>query len=48
VTQPFIGVKKEGFAGLLKGVGKGLGGLVLKPAAGNWFNPFKSLSADMY
>jgi hypothetical protein len=48
VTQPWIGAKKEGFAGLLKGVGKGFGGLVLKPAAGNSFNSFKTSSIDMY
>lgn len=33
-TQPLEGAKKEGFAGLAKGFGKGIGGLMLKPAAG--------------
>jgi len=28
------GAKKEGFAGLIKGFGKGIGGVVLKPGAG--------------
>lgn len=34
VTQPMNGAKKEGAAGLVKGIGKGIGGLVLKPGAG--------------
>lgn len=34
VTQPLKGAEKEGGAGLLKGFGKGIGGLLLKPAAG--------------
>lgn len=34
VTQPLSGAKKEGAAGFLKGVGKGFGGIVFKPAAG--------------
>ena len=34
VTQPINGAKKEGGVGLLKGMGKGIGGLVFKPAAG--------------
>jgi hypothetical protein len=29
-------VKKEGGAGLLKGFGKGIGGIVLKPGAGKF------------
>ena len=28
------GAKKEGLAGLIKGFGKGIGGVVLKPGAG--------------
>jgi hypothetical protein len=28
------GAEKEGAAGLLKGIGKGIGGLILKPGAG--------------
>ncbi|KAJ9248308.1 CAZyme family GT1 [Paecilomyces variotii] len=35
-TQPLAGAKKDGAAGALKGFGKGIGGLVLKPAAGIW------------
>jgi len=34
VSQPLDGAKKEGAAGFLKGVGKGFGGLILKPGAG--------------
>ncbi|KAL9595222.1 MAG: hypothetical protein Q9179_005061 [Wetmoreana sp. 5 TL-2023] len=33
-TQPFHGAKQEGVAGFIKGVGKGIGGLLLKPQAG--------------
>ena len=35
-TQPLRGAEKEGAAGLLKGIGKGIGGLILKPAAGKF------------
>ncbi|KAG9238186.1 hypothetical protein BJ875DRAFT_480641 [Amylocarpus encephaloides] len=34
VTQPYNGARKEGAVGFLKGVGKGLGGVVFKPSAG--------------
>lgn len=34
VTQPLRGAEKDGGIGLLKGFGKGIGGLMLKPAAG--------------
>ena len=34
MTQPIKGAKEEGPAGLLKGIGKGIGGVVLKPGAG--------------
>jgi hypothetical protein len=37
VTQPLRGAEKEGAAGLLKGIGKGIGGLVLKPGAGQYY-----------
>ena len=33
-TQPLRGAEKEGAVGLVKGFGKGIGGLVLKPASG--------------
>lgn len=36
VTQPIDGAKKEGVAGLIKGFGKGIGGLMLKPTAGKF------------
>lgn len=34
VTQPLRGAEKEGAAGLFKGIGKGIAGLILKPGAG--------------
>lgn len=34
VTQPLRGAEKEGAAGLFKGIGKGIAGVVLKPGAG--------------
>jgi hypothetical protein len=34
VTQPLEGAKKGGFGGFVKGFGKGIGGVVLKPSAG--------------
>ncbi|KAM3564635.1 hypothetical protein ARSEF4850_001768 [Beauveria asiatica] len=34
VRQPLHGAEKEGAVGLVKGFGKGIGGLILKPAAG--------------
>ncbi|UKZ49360.1 hypothetical protein TrVGV298_003607 [Trichoderma virens] len=39
LTQPMRGAQKEGAAGLIKGVGKGIGGLIAKPAAGFWGLP---------
>lgn len=36
VTQPYHGAKEEGAIGFLKGAGKGLGGLLLKPEAGTY------------
>lgn len=39
VTQPLRGAEKEGAAGLMKGFGKGLGGLVLKGGAAVWSVP---------
>jgi len=39
VTQPIRGAEKEGAAGFLKGVGKGIGGLILKPGAGKLSTP---------
>lgn len=37
VTQPLRGAEKEGAGGLVKGFGKGIGGLITKPAAGKSF-----------
>ncbi|KAI9682312.1 MAG: hypothetical protein M1817_000366 [Caeruleum heppii] len=37
VTQPLKGAKEQGAAGFLKGLGKGMGGLILKPGAGYTF-----------
>ncbi|KAI9837038.1 MAG: hypothetical protein M1819_000687 [Sarea resinae] len=39
VTQPLKGAEKEGFAGAIKGFGKGIGGVVLKPSAAFWGVP---------
>ncbi|KAI0521527.1 hypothetical protein F5B22DRAFT_541235 [Xylaria bambusicola] len=39
VTQPLKGAEKEGGAGLIKGFGKGIGGLVLKSGAAIWGIP---------
>ncbi|KAL5314993.1 hypothetical protein ACEPPN_017643 [Leptodophora sp. 'Broadleaf-Isolate-01'] len=39
VTQPLRGAEKEGAAGLIKGIGKGIGGLILKPGAAVWGIP---------
>ncbi|KAI0839226.1 glycosyltransferase family 1 protein [Hypoxylon sp. FL0890] len=39
VTQPIRGAEKEGAVGLLKGFGKGIGGLILKPSAAIWALP---------
>ncbi|KAL2063252.1 hypothetical protein VTL71DRAFT_5057 [Oculimacula yallundae] len=39
VTQPLRGAEKEGAAGLFKGIGKGIGGLILKPGAAIWGIP---------
>ncbi|KAF0645288.1 hypothetical protein FPSE5266_00805 [Fusarium pseudograminearum] len=39
VTQPLKGAEKEGMQGLIKGFGKGIGGVVAKPAAGFWSIP---------
>ena len=36
VTQPLRGAEKEGGMGLLKGFGKAIGGVMLKPAAGEF------------
>ncbi|KAF4784676.1 glycosyltransferase family 28 domain-containing protein [Colletotrichum scovillei] len=39
VTQPLKGAEKEGGIGLIKGFGKGIGGLILKPASAVWSVP---------
>ncbi|KAJ5114389.1 hypothetical protein NUU61_000148 [Penicillium alfredii] len=36
VTQPRYGLKHKGAKGMIKGVGKGVGGVILKPPAGLW------------
>ena len=49
-TQPLAGAQKEGAAGFLKGAAKGVGGLILKPAAGIWGLPgytFKGIYAEI-
>ncbi|KAI9792626.1 MAG: hypothetical protein M1835_007759 [Candelina submexicana] len=50
VTQPVDGAKKEGFLGFLKGVGKGIGGVVIKPAGAFWALPgytFKGIYREL-
>jgi hypothetical protein len=44
VTQPIRGAKEDGTAGFLKGIGKGLGGVVLKGGAGTSSSSLESLS----
>ncbi|KAH6651632.1 glycosyltransferase family 28 domain-containing protein [Truncatella angustata] len=39
ITQPLKGAQKEGGLGFLKGIGKGIGGVMLKPAAAVWSIP---------
>ncbi|KUI57120.1 Sterol 3-beta-glucosyltransferase UGT80B1 [Cytospora mali] len=49
-TQPIRGAQKEGGVGFIKGFGKGIGGLILKPAAGVWSVPaymMKGLHAEV-
>lgn len=43
VTQPLKGAEKEGTAGLIKGFGKGIGGLIFKPAAGKFHSFLSSI-----
>lgn len=50
VTQPLLGAKEEGFAGLAKGAVKGAFGLVLKPGAAIWGLPgysFKGIYMEL-
>ncbi|OIW26165.1 UDP-Glycosyltransferase/glycogen phosphorylase [Coniochaeta ligniaria NRRL 30616] len=50
VTQPLKGAEKEGAAGLFKGFGKGVGGLVLKGGAAVWSLPaytMKGIDAEI-
>ena len=48
MTQPIDGAKKEGVVGLLKGFGKGIGGVVLKPSAGMCQLSFQQSSGLMF
>lgn len=36
VTQPYTEAQRSGSKGFFKGIGKGIGGVFLKPAAGLW------------
>ncbi|RAH69469.1 putative UDP-glucose,sterol transferase [Aspergillus aculeatinus CBS 121060] len=36
ITQPMLGMEKSGGGGFVKGVGKGVGGVLFKPTAGIW------------
>lgn len=40
MTQPYQGAKAEGAVGFMKGIGRGFGGLILKPQAGKDFDTF--------
>ncbi|KAI4256519.1 MAG: hypothetical protein LQ352_002067 [Teloschistes flavicans] len=44
VTQPLHGAKQEGLAGFIKGFGKGIGGLLLKPQAAFFSIPAYTMS----
>ncbi|ROW07820.1 hypothetical protein VMCG_03372 [Cytospora schulzeri] len=49
-TQPMRGAQKEGGLGFIKGFAKGIGGVILKPAAGVWSVPaymMKGLHAEV-
>ncbi|ROV88824.1 hypothetical protein VSDG_08998 [Cytospora chrysosperma] len=49
-TQPMRGAQKEGGVGFIKGFAKGIGGVILKPAAGVWSVPaymMKGLHAEV-
>ncbi|KAL9612916.1 MAG: hypothetical protein Q9167_002499 [Letrouitia subvulpina] len=39
IKQPYHGAKEGGLAGLIKGLGRGIGGIVLKPQAAYWALP---------
>lgn len=43
VMQPLAGAKKEGAVGFLKGFGKGVGGVIFKPASGELLLLFNHL-----
>lgn len=50
ITQPLKGAQKEGGVGAIKGFGKGIGGIVLKPAAAFWSIPaytMQGLNAEL-
>ncbi|KAI9805891.1 MAG: hypothetical protein M1825_000505 [Sarcosagium campestre] len=50
VTQPYKGAREEGPAGFVKGIGKGIGGVVLKPGAAIWGVPgytFKGIYKEL-
>lgn len=47
VTHPIRGAEKEGAGGFVKGIGKGIGGLIAKPAAGE-FRERRRISAVWY
>ncbi|KAK4499727.1 hypothetical protein PRZ48_007913 [Zasmidium cellare] len=50
VTQPWRGAQKEGTAGFFKGVGKGIGGFLVKPGAasmGLMSHPFKGIHKEV-
>lgn len=46
ITQPIRGAEKDGAGGLVKGIGKGIGGLIAKPAAGELIFLFSSWMSE--
>ena len=46
VTQPFEGAKENGALGFITGIGKGIGGLVLKPGAGECYVTMSDLTSQ--
>jgi len=45
LTQPIQGARKEGAAGLIKGIGRGIGGVVLKPGIFYYDDSYTSRNA---
>lgn len=46
ITQPLEGARKDGAGGFLKGIGKGIAGIALKPQAGKPDRPTQPLTRN--